>query len=60
MSRDAKGSFFGDRLGPYRLFVGCCTSRTSCLSKGGVVSGPKEAHEGAATAAAMVPPRGIR
>lgn len=38
----------------------CCSSRTSCLSRRGVVSGPKEAHGGAAAAAAMGPPRGIR
>jgi hypothetical protein len=38
----------------------CGSSRTSCLSRRGVVSGPKEAHGGAATAAAMGPPRGIR
>jgi hypothetical protein len=38
----------------------CCSSRTSCLSRRGVVSGPKEAHRGAAAAATMGPPRGIR
>jgi hypothetical protein len=38
----------------------CCSSRTSCLSRRGVVSGPKEAHGGAAVAAAMGPPREIR
>jgi hypothetical protein len=38
----------------------CCSSRTSCLSRRGVVLGPKEAHEGAAAAAAMDPPKGIR
>jgi hypothetical protein len=38
----------------------CCSSRTSCLSRMGVVSGPKEAHGGAATATTMGPPRGIR
>jgi hypothetical protein len=32
-----------------------CSSRTSCLSRRGVVSGPKEAHGGAATGAAMGP-----
>jgi hypothetical protein len=31
----------------------CCSSRTSCLSRRGVVSGPKEAHGGAATATPM-------
>jgi hypothetical protein len=31
----------------------CCSSRTSCLSRRGVVSGPKEAHGGDAVAAAM-------
>jgi hypothetical protein len=60
MSRDVKDSFFGDRLGHYRSFVGCCSSRTSCLSRGVVVSGPKKAHGGVAAAAAMGPPRGIR
>jgi hypothetical protein len=38
----------------------CCSSRTSCLSRRGVESGPKEAHGGAAAAAAMGPPKGIR
>jgi hypothetical protein len=38
----------------------CCSSRTSCLSRRGVVSGPKEAHRGAAAATAMGPPRRIR
>jgi hypothetical protein len=38
----------------------CCSSRTSCLSRRGVVSGPKEAHGGAAVAAAMGPLRRIR
>jgi hypothetical protein len=38
----------------------CCSSRTSFLSRRGVVSGPKEAHGGAAAAATMGPPRGIR
>jgi hypothetical protein len=38
----------------------CCSSRTSCLSRRGVVSGPKEAHGGAAVAASMGPSRGIR
>jgi hypothetical protein len=38
----------------------CCSSRTSCLSRRGVVSGPKEAHGGAAVATAMGPPREIR
>jgi hypothetical protein len=38
----------------------CGSSRTSCLSSRGVVSGPKEAHGGAAAATAMGPPRGIR
>jgi hypothetical protein len=38
----------------------CCSSRTSCLSRRDVVSGPKEAHRGAAAAAVMGPPRGIR
>jgi hypothetical protein len=38
----------------------CCSSRTSCLSRRGVVSGPKETHGGATEAAAMGPPRGIR
>jgi hypothetical protein len=38
----------------------CCSSRTSCLSRRGVVPGPKEAHGVAAAAAAMGPPRGIR
>jgi hypothetical protein len=38
----------------------CCSSRTSCLSRRSVVSGPKEAHEGAAAATDMGPPRGIR
>jgi hypothetical protein len=37
----------------------CCNSRTSCLSRRGVVSGPKEAHGGAVTAATMGPPRGL-
>jgi hypothetical protein len=37
----------------------CCSSRTSCLSRRGVVSGPKEAHGGAAAAAAMGPPKGL-
>jgi hypothetical protein len=37
----------------------CCSSRTSCLSRRGVMSGPKEAHGGAAVAIAMGPPRGI-
>jgi hypothetical protein len=37
----------------------CCRSRMSCLSRRGVVSGPKEAHGGAAVAAAMGPPRGL-
>jgi hypothetical protein len=37
----------------------CCSSRTSCLSRRSVVSGPKEAHEGATIAATMGPPRGI-
>jgi hypothetical protein len=59
MSRDVKGSFFGDRLGHYRSFFGCCSSRTGCLFRRGVVSGPKEAHGGAATAAAMDPPMGV-
>jgi hypothetical protein len=31
----------------------CGSSRTSCLSRRGVVLGPKEAHRGATTAAAM-------
>jgi hypothetical protein len=38
----------------------CCSSRTSYLSRRGVVSGPKEAHGGAEAAATMGPPRGIR
>jgi hypothetical protein len=38
----------------------CCSSRTSCLSRRGVVSGPKEAHVGATVAAAMGPLRRIR
>jgi hypothetical protein len=38
----------------------CCSSRTSCLSKRGVVSRPKEAHGGATAAAAIGPTRGIR
>jgi hypothetical protein len=33
----------------------CGSSRASCLSRRGVVSGPKEAHGGAAVAAAMGP-----
>jgi hypothetical protein len=33
----------------------CGSSRASCLSRRGVVSGPKEAHRGAAVAAAMGP-----
>jgi hypothetical protein len=37
-----------------------CSSRTSCLSRRGVVSWPKEAHGGAAVAAAMGPLRKIR
>jgi hypothetical protein len=37
----------------------CYSSRTSCLSRRGVVSRPKEAHGGAATAATMDPPRGL-
>jgi hypothetical protein len=41
-------------------YPSCCSSRTSCLFRRGVVSGPKEAHRGAATAATMGPPRGIR
>jgi hypothetical protein len=36
----------------------CCSSRTSCLSRRSVVSGPKEAHEGVAAATDMGPPRG--
>jgi hypothetical protein len=60
MSRDVKDSFFGDGLGHYRSFVECCSSRASCLSREGVVSGPKEAHRGAAAAATIGPPRGIR
>jgi hypothetical protein len=60
MSRDVKDSFFGDRLGHYRSFVGCCSSRTSCLSKGGVVSRPKEAQGRPTTAATIGPSRGIR
>jgi hypothetical protein len=36
-----------------------CSSRTSCLSRRGVVSGPKEAHGGAAAAATMGPPKGL-
>jgi hypothetical protein len=59
MSRDVKGSFFGDRLGHYRSFVGFYSSRTTCLSRGCSVR-PKETHGGAATAATMSPPRGIR
>jgi hypothetical protein len=38
----------------------CWSSRMSCLSRRGVVSGPKEAHGGAAVAATMGPPREIR
>jgi hypothetical protein len=38
----------------------CCSSRTSYLSRRGVVSGHKEAHRGAAAAAVMGPSRGIR
>jgi hypothetical protein len=38
----------------------CCSSRTSCLSRRGVVSGRKEAHGGAAAPATMGPSRGIR
>jgi hypothetical protein len=40
----------------------CGSSRASCLSRRGVVSGPKEAHGGAAAAAAIAhrPSRGIR
>jgi hypothetical protein len=37
----------------------CCSSRTSCLSRRGVVLGPKEAHGEAAAAATMGPPRGL-
>ena len=37
----------------------CCSSRASCLSRRGVVSGPKEAHGGAAVAAAMGPQGGL-
>jgi hypothetical protein len=37
----------------------CCSSRTSCFFRRGVVSGPKEAHRWAAAAAAMGPPRGL-
>jgi hypothetical protein len=33
---------------------------SSCLSRRGVVSRPKEAHGEAAAAATMGPPRGIR
>jgi hypothetical protein len=38
----------------------CCSSRTSYLSRRGVVSGPKEAHGGATTSATMDPPKRIR
>jgi hypothetical protein len=38
----------------------CCSSRTSCLSRRGIVSRPKEAHGGAATATTMGPLRGVR
>ena len=38
----------------------CGSSRASCLSRRGVVSGPKEAHRGAAVAAAMGPIRIVR
>jgi hypothetical protein len=37
----------------------CCSSRTSCSSRRGVVSGPKEAHGGAAATATMGPPKGL-
>jgi hypothetical protein len=37
----------------------CCSSRTSWLSRRGVVSGLKEAHGGAAAATTTGPPRGI-
>jgi hypothetical protein len=40
--------------------LSCCSSRTSCMSRRGVVSGPKEAHGGVAAAATMGRPRGIR
>jgi hypothetical protein len=36
--------------------LSCRSSRTSYLSRRGVVSGPKEAHGGATTAATMGPP----
>jgi hypothetical protein len=37
----------------------CCSSRTSCLSRRGVVSGPKKAHGGVAVAATMGPQGGL-
>jgi hypothetical protein len=37
----------------------CCSSRMSYYPRRGVVSGPKEAHGGAAAAAAMDPPKGL-
>jgi hypothetical protein len=37
----------------------CGSSRASCLSRRGVVSGPKEAHGGATVAAAMGPQWGL-
>jgi hypothetical protein len=37
----------------------CGNSRASCLSRRGVVSGPKEAHGGAAAAATIGPQRGL-
>jgi hypothetical protein len=40
--------------------LSCCSSRTSCLSRRDVVSGPKEAHGGVVAATTMGPPRGIR
>ena len=49
MSRDVKGSFFGDRLG--HLLDAATLGRAACPE--GVVLGPKEAHGEAATAAAI-------
>jgi hypothetical protein len=37
----------------------CGSSRTSCLFRRSVVSGPKEAHGGATAAAAMGPQGGL-
>jgi hypothetical protein len=63
ISRDVKGLSFRclvlGQVDSVFEHTSCCNSRTSCLSRRGVVSGPKEAHGGAVTAATMGPPRGL-